>query len=126
MRPLFASLRAATAPLGWDIIQQTGDFRVGSGPATCLWRVLTEASTEGKYATIATALWVDGQPAGAGIAARVDQALNTVRRSAISPVLAVITHFGGDSPNSARHTIDTFLTRTAPLSASVSNWISAP
>jgi exosortase A len=125
VRPLFASLRAATAPPGWDIILQTGDFHVGSGPAASVWRV-TEASTEGKYATIATALWLDGQPAGTGIAARVNQALNTVRRSAVSPVLAVVTHFGGDSPNSARHTIDTFLPRTASLSESVSKWISAP
>jgi hypothetical protein len=125
VRPLFASLRVATAPLGWDIILQTGDFHVGSGPAASVWRV-TEASTEGKYATIATALWVDGQPAGAGIAARVNQALNTVRHSAISPVLAVVTHFGGDSPNSARRAMDAFLPRTAPLSESVSKPISVP
>ncbi len=126
VRPLFSSLRAAATPPDWDIIFQTADFRIGSGPGAPVWRV-TEGSSEGAgYTAVATALWLDGRPSGAGIGARINQALNTVRTSALSPVLAIVTHFGADSPSSAGRAINTFLARNSQLSELVSKWLSAP
>jgi exosortase A len=126
VRPLFSSLRATMVPPAWDIILQTGDFRAWDGPDALVWRVTEATTDDGRYAAVATALWIDGRPTGAGMAARFNQALNTVRRSAVSPVLAVVTYFGGNRPNDTRRAIDAFLPRTARLSELVSKSLSAP
>jgi exosortase len=124
VRPLFLSLEATQAPPGADIIRQSADIRVGNGPEAPVWRV-TE-SQAGRYVAVATALWIDGRPAGEGIAARVNQALNTVRRSAVSPVIAVVTHSERDGPNDARRAIEGFLGKTTLLSEFVGKLLSAP
>jgi exosortase A len=126
VRPLFASLRAAAAPPSWDIIFQTGNFRVGSGPRAPVWRVTEGSSEGGGYTAIATALWLNGRPSGDGIGARVNQALNTVRPSPLSPVLAVVTHLGSDSPSSAGRAMNAFLAGTPQLSELVTKWLSTP
>jgi exosortase A len=122
-RPLFLSLRAAEAPPDADIIRQTDGIRAGGRPDAPLWRV-TESQTDGRYAAIATALWLDGRPAAAGIAGRANQALNTLRPSPVSPVVAVISHSSGEGPNNARRALDRFLDKTAPFSELVGAFLS--
>ena len=75
------------------------------------------------YASIATALWLDGRPSGAGILARVNQALNSLRGRTISPVLAVVTYSGSQSLNDAQRAMSGFLPRTGPLAESVKKWV---
>jgi exosortase A len=125
VRPLFLSLGAAATLADADVILQTGDILIGSGPEASLWRV-TELSTEAGYATVATALWLNGRPSGTGITARLTQALNTVRPSAMSPVLATVTYSGSQSLNSAQRAIDDFLLRVAPLSESIKKSVFGP
>jgi exosortase A len=127
VRPLFLSLRAAERPsVANDIILQTGDFRAGGGSEPAIWRV-TEASTnDRRYVAIATALWLDGRPSGAGIAGRIDQALNTVRHAPVSPVLMVVTHFSAGGPNYASQAIDAFLRKAGGLSESVQKLLAQP
>ncbi len=125
VRPLFASLRDAELGRGGDIIRQTQGIRGGAGPEAPVWSV-TETQQGSRYVAVATTLWVDGRPAGTGIRARLDQALNSLRLSAISPVTAVVTHTETEDPNSAWRTIDGFLVKTAPFSASVNKLLSAP
>jgi hypothetical protein len=124
VRPLFLSLQTAEVPPGSDDIIAHG-FRAGSGPEAPMWR-MTEFENDRHYFTVATALWLDGRPAGAGIAARVNQALNTVRRSAVSPVLVLVTHPLRDGPNNAWRAIDGFLDKTAPFLELVTKSPSAP
>jgi exosortase A len=125
VRPLFLSLHAAEAEPDSDIIRQTGDIRAGTAPEAPVWRV-TESQKDGRYAAIATALWLGGRPAGSGFAARVNQALNTVRRSAVSPVVAVVTHSERDGPINARQAIDGFLVKTGPFSDLISKLLLEP
>src|SRR5262249_8207182 len=89
-RALFLSLKAAVEPVGGDLILQTGDI---PGPGQLIWRV-TNVNTETGYGAIATALWLNGHPSGGGILARFNQALNSFRRSAVSPVIAIVTVSG--------------------------------
>jgi exosortase A len=126
-RPLWLSLRAAETQFSADdTIVQAEDFRAGAGRQAPLWRVTQASAPDGRFVAVATAVWLNGRPSGTGIAARVDQALNTVRRSAVSPVLAVVTHVAESGPNDARQAIDQFLPRTAQLSEWVDNWLAEP
>jgi hypothetical protein len=123
VRPLFSSLRSATTPAGWDIIFQTGDFEVASGASTSIWR-LTEGSTIGGYSAVATALWLDARPSGAGLRARVTQAMNSVRGASLSPVLIVVSNSAASTTSGAARAINSFLSRTEPLTKLVSNPLS--
>jgi exosortase A len=116
VRPLFLAFQAAkTPPAGGDILLETGDFRPIGGPDAPVWRV-TEVKFDDRFVAVARALWVNGRPSGAGIAARIDQALNSVRPAPLSPVLAVVTHFASGGPSNARQAVDGFLARAAGLS----------
>ncbi len=120
-RPIFSLLHAVIDPPGWETITSNtvrGDNRTG-GP---LWQV-TEVRSHDRYRTVATALWIGGQPITAGISARVGQALNSIRRSAVCPVIAVIAYSGGDVP---RDIITNFLLKTEPLTDWVRRWIAEP
>ncbi len=125
VRPLFLSLQASQAPLGSDIIRQTDDIRAGPGPEAPVWRV-TESQSGGRYNVVATALWLNGRPAGLGIAARVDQALNTARRAAVSPVVAVVSHSEAGGLIDTRQAVDGFLQKTTPFSVLVGKLLSEP
>jgi exosortase len=107
---LFSSLREAQTPPDADVIDQS-DFRAGSEPDSPVWQV-TQSQQDGRYVTVATALWLHGRPAGFGIAARVDQALNALRRAPIPPVLVVVTHSSGDNLEGARRAVAHFLDKT--------------
>jgi exosortase/archaeosortase family protein len=124
VRRLFLGLRAAQTPAGADdVVVQTGDFRLSDTLAAPVWRVTEVGTEDGRFVAAATALWVNGWPVGKGIKARIDQALNTVRQSAMSPVLAVITVYERD----ARHrAINAFLPKTAQLSDLVRHWVTSP
>jgi len=114
VRALFASLRTATIPPGWDIIFQTGDFQVAHGTSSSVWR-LTEGSTTAGYSAVAMALWLDGRPSGTGLRARVDQAINSFWGASTSPGLLIATNYGANSLNGAAHAIQGFLSKTEPL-----------
>ena len=124
VRPVLLSLQAAATPFGSDdTIVQTADFAARSDPQTPVWRVTETVAPDGRYVAVATALWVNGRPSGAGLGARVAQALNAVRRAPVSPVLAVVTHFAADGARDMRG-IASFLSRAEPISESVSKWVS--
>jgi len=126
VRPLFLSVRAATTPPdAKDVILQTGDITVDGGPNGPVWRI-TELATENTYAAVATGLWLNGRPSGTGIKARLTQALNAVRPTAKSPVLATVTYSGALNLNTAERAMDDFLSRTAPLSEAINNSASVP
>jgi len=117
MRPLLRSLQAAETPFSSDEIRsQPRAFRASEGP---LWRVTDAAAPDGRYVTVATALWLNGRPGGAGIASRIDQALNTLRRAPVSPILAVVTHVAEGAPDDRRG-IDGILAKAGPISEFVS------
>jgi hypothetical protein len=61
-----------------------------------------------------------------GMAARVDQALNIVRRFAVSPVFAVVTHSAEGGANNARRAMNEFLPRTGQLSEWVDKQLAGP
>jgi len=123
-RTLFLSLIAAQTPPDADIIVQT-DVRGGSGHDTPVWR-LTESQKDGRFVSVATALWLDDHPAGAGIAARVDQALNTIRRSPFPPVVVVISHSERDGATNSRRALENFLTKTSVFPELVGQFAMAP
>jgi exosortase A len=125
VRPLFASLRDAESGGGADIVRQAQGVRGGVGPEAPVWSV-TENQQGRRYVTVATTLWVDGRPAGTGIWARLDQALNTLRLSAVSPVAVVVTHSEAEDPNSTWRAIDRFLAKTEPFSRTVNKLLSTP
>lgn len=125
VRPLFLSLRDAESGEGADIVRQTQGIRGGAGPEAPIWRI-TEIQQGRNYITVATTLWVDGRPAGTGFAARLDQFLNTLRLSAVSPVMAVVRYSEAEDPNNSWRAIDRFLAKTAPFSPAVSKLLSAP
>jgi exosortase A len=123
-RALFSSLRVAQTPPDADLIQET-DLHAGSAPDAPVWRV-TESEKNGRYAAIATALWVNGRPAGVGIAARLDLALNTVRNSPVPPVVVVVSHSGQSWAAQPGRALARFLDKTAPFSELVGKFASAP
>ena len=125
VRPLFGSLRDAEAGGGADIVRQTQGIRGGPGPAAPMWSV-TEVQDGARYIAVATTLWVNGRPAGAGIAARLRQVLNTLSPSAISPVTAVVIHSGAGDPNNVWRATDRFLAKTEPFSPMVSKLLTGP
>jgi exosortase A len=125
VRPLFASLRDAESGGGADIVRQAQGIRGGAGPEAPVWR-LTEIQEGRRYVTVATTLWVGGRPAGTGIRARLNQALNTLRLSAVAPIAVVVTHSEPEDPNNAWRAIDRFLAKTAPFSQTVNKLLSAP
>jgi exosortase A len=126
VRPLFVSMQAAEMPAGGDILLQTDGFRAGPGPDAPIWQI-TDAHAEGdRYIATATALWLNGRPSGVGIAARLDQALNTFRPAPSSPALAVATYVAKGDLNTAQRAIRSFLPRTAGLSEFVQKWVAAP
>jgi exosortase A len=112
VRPLFLSLRAAEEPIDSSIIVKSNDFRAGGGPEAPVWRVTKTKDASRHYVVIATALWLNGRPSTTGMSARLDQALNTVRSSAVSPVLVVVTNL-----DSSQRALDSFLfAESMPLS----------
>jgi exosortase A len=123
-RPLFSSLASAQMPADADISEQT-DFHAGGGPDAPIWRI-TQSQKDGRYAATATALWVDGRPAGGGIAARVTLALNALRNKPVPPVVAVVNRFEHDGPASAGRALGRFLDRTAPLSTLAREFAAVP
>ena len=96
-----------------------------SDPEAPVWR-LTEIQEGRRYVTVATTLWVGGRPAGTGIRARLNQALNTLRLSAVAPIAVVVTHTEPEDPNNAWRAIDRFLAKTAPFSQTVNKLLSTP
>ena len=125
VRPLFASLRDAESGGGADVVRQAQGIRGGVGPEAPVWR-LTEIQEGRRYVTVATTLWVGGRPAGTGIRARLNQALNTLRLSAVAPIAVVVTHTEPEDPNNAWRAIDRFLAKTAPFSQTVNKLLSTP
>jgi exosortase len=108
-RPVFASLRAEVAePLA------TRSINVGAGAAEQRWSE-TEFALADHYTIVASALWVNGRPAN-GIAGRIDQALNTLRGSPVSPVTAVFTYSTTKPPDDARRAMNRLLAKTTSLS----------
>lgn len=123
VRALFSSIRNTTTPPGWDIIFQTGDFVVATGATSSIWR-LTEGSTERGYLAQATSLWLDAQPIGLGLAARLQQAMNTVEGASTPPALIAVTSYEAREPSDAAEAVKRFLSRTEPVLKMVSH--SAP
>lgn len=129
--PLFVLLRAVIQPPdswlpGGRKSVTTGSLRVGSGPEAPVWQI-TEAEHGGdvlgrgsQAMLVATALWIAGRPMMPGITARIEQALNSVRRSPVSPVVAVVTHPVGKDSGGPWRALRTFLAMTAQLSQLVS------
>jgi exosortase A len=124
-RTLFMSLRAAESPPEADIIRQADGVRAAGGSQGRAWRI-SESQKDGRYFVVATALWLDGRPAGFGIAARLEQGLNTLRRAPVSPVLAVITQSSRESLDGARRAVAHFLGKAAPVSGLVDKFGAAP
>jgi exosortase len=115
-RPLFLSLRAAETAFRSDVtILHTADFRARDSREVPKWRVTEIGTPQGRYLSVAIAVWINGRPTGTGIAARVNQALNSARRFALSPVFAVITHSAERDPNNARRAMNEFLPATGQL-----------
>jgi exosortase A len=122
-RALFSLLHATETPPDAVIIRQSDKIAVGTEPRSASWRV-TESEKDGVYAIIATALWLDGHPAVAGMTARVNQALNAVRPSPLSPVIAVVAHPRQHTPNIGWAAIERFLAKTTPISQLVNELLS--
>jgi exosortase A len=87
--PVFAALRGASILPDWDELT-AGTAAFGSGDAASKWRV-SDLARDGKFISVASSLWIDGEPSPGGVAARFRQALAVLRRDALSPVLAVVT-----------------------------------
>lgn len=124
VRPLFLSVRAIETPPG-DPLQSSG-FRAGAGPQAPVWRVTELATGNNRETAIATALWVNGRPSGLGIPARLDQALNSLRRAPRSPVLAAVTAVTNSGPNETLQIMTGFLAKTGGLSQWVARWLGEP
>ena len=120
VRPLFLSVRAAVNPLeATDIFLQTGNIAIGKGAEESIWQI-TDFALENGYAAVATSLWLNGQPSGTGILARLTQSLNSVRPRPTSPILITVTYTGGSSVNGAERVVRDFLPRMALLSELIS------
>jgi hypothetical protein len=91
----------------------TGDLNVAIGDTAQTWSE-TEFTHNGHLAILATALWVAGRPAR-GIEGRMLQALNSIRPSPLTPLVAVVTCEVAKDQNSARQMIREFLAKAAPL-----------
>lgn len=124
VRPLFASLNAIASPPGDPL--QTASFRAGAGSRAPVWQITELAIGDRREMAVATALWLNGQPSGSGIKARIDQALNSVRRTPRSPVLAAVTVRTASGPNATLQIMNSFLAKTGHLSQWVVRWLAAP
>jgi exosortase A len=127
VRPLFASLQAvALPPNAVDTELQIGGVQFRDDRAGPVWTITEAATNDGRFVAAASALWLGGRPSAGGIAARVDQALNSVRRAPDSPVYLVITHLAQGGPIEARRALDDFLPKAAVFSGSVRQSLAQP
>jgi exosortase A len=127
VRPLFLAYNAAqTPPSGGDIMQQTGYFRTARRADAPVWQVTSAGVGNGHFVAVARALWLNGRPIAGGIGARLDQALNSLRRAPRAPVLAAVTVFGNSGPNETLQIMRRFLAKTGGLSQWVERWLSEP
>lgn len=127
MRPLLESYRMGGSPVDAEDEQfsQTENFRVADDPGTPIWRVTTVATSSGRFATSATALWIDGRTGEDNIALRVRQALNSVSPVSVPPVLAVVAHDAA-SPDSASEGMRAFLRNAVGLPDRVRQLLGTP
>jgi exosortase len=109
-RAIFKRLQPDWKQSGWEIAN-TRNVEVGVGARAQSWTETTY-SRDRQVAIVATALWIEGRPAG-GIRGRVAQALNTVRISPVAPVVATIVNH---TPFRVSHVMDDFLTNSPALS----------
>ena len=101
--PVFAALRGAAIVPGWD--------EIASG-TTPPWRLSDLAGQEAgqeRFATVAAALWIDGRPSAAGVASRLRQAVASLRRGAVSPVVAILATDATGTRQRAHAQIERFL-----------------
>jgi hypothetical protein len=112
-RPVFTTLRSAVTEPGWDAMA-TRDIKIGTGAMEQHWSE-TEFTSAGRFAILASALWVDGRPAE-GISGRFRQALNSFRSSPIPPVVGTVSYTTSDPSDHARLVMDRFLAGTESLS----------
>jgi exosortase A len=89
-------------------------FAVGTGAAAWPWRIVEFG--RGRYAAIAAALWVGGQPARSAILSRIRQAVNALSPTAVAPVAVIVAYDTTDGPARGRRALDRFLADVATLS----------
>lgn len=107
-RPLIDLFSAQTVSPGSPApIPRT--YEIGAGAATPHWHV-TEFQRGKRYAAIATALWIDGRPAGSAITDRLRQAVNALRPTPVPPVAAIVTYDAAGSPEAGDQALNRFLT----------------
>jgi exosortase/archaeosortase family protein len=111
--PVFATLHAAVPEPGWEPVASKS-LVVGAGALAQSWSE-REFARPDRVAIIASALWIDGRPAR-GMRARILQALNMLRKSPVSPIVATVSYSTTKRPDHARRTVDTFLGTTESLS----------
>jgi exosortase/archaeosortase family protein len=114
-RPLFVEAPPENAPRAGETLATRG-FGVGRGAAAQLWRI-TEFEHDGRYAAIASALWIDGRPVRNALRGRIRQALNLLRKAPLPPVKAVVTYRAKEGLEPGRRALDRFLAESGPLSA---------
>jgi exosortase A len=124
VRPLFVSLRTIETPPG-DTLQTAG-FRAGTGLRAPIWQISELGIGDEKELAVAAALWLNGRPSDLGLRARVDQALNSVRRAPLPPVLAAITVRTASGPNETLRVMRSFLAKTDHLSQWVARSLAEP
>lgn len=117
-RPLLAFLHPQLAARG-SRPAASRVFEAGSGAAAQRWTI-AEFDRGGRYAAIASALWIDGRPADGALGSRLRQAANALSRTPVAPVAAVVTYADSDGrgPAAGRRALDRFLSVMAsrPLS----------
>jgi hypothetical protein len=120
VRALFTSLHAVELPpSATDTELQIGGVRFHDDPDAPVWSITEAAARDGSFVATGSALWLGGRPSAGGIAARVEQALNSVRRRPESPIYLVVSHFARAGPTDARRGLDDFLPKAAVFSGLV-------
>lgn len=101
--PVFAALRGAAIVPGWDEVAS------GMTPPWRLSDLAGQTAGQQRFAAVAAALWIDGRPSTAGVASRLRQAVASLRRGAVSPVVAILATDATCTRQRAHAQIERFL-----------------
>ena len=113
--PVFAALQGSSIVPGWSEVA-ANVLRLGDRESAQTWRV-TDLERQGRFATVAAALWIDGGPSPGGIAGRVRQASSVLRGDAVPPVVAIVVSDAHGDRERPHRAIERFLRDANGLSS---------
>ena len=121
-RPPLAAVRETGLPANVDAatIVQGGQVRGIGGGDEPIWQISQAGTPNGSYVMFARALWLRGRPNSDDLTARLVQAANSLRRTALPPVVVTVIHAAsGAGLSDDRSALRTFLSKSAAVTGTV-------